>query len=253
MITANKQPWEESVINRDDPLPLYFQLKQVLLKHIQDGDINPGELLPSEKVLEELYGVSQITVRRALRELALEGHIVRQAGRGSFVRQVKLQDRSAMLGGFVADLVAQGYQVESQILEYRECPATARLAEQLNIEIGKKLLYFKRLVFADSESIAVTQAYFNVGSHVVFTREELRRDSIFPLLERTYGIVLRRAEKSVEVTVALEDEADVLGVAPNSPLMLTELVVYNEKDTAVGFVKTLYRGDRYKYYITLTR
>ena len=252
-VPAKDQARVESGIDRSSPLPLYYQVKQILLQYIQNGNISPGELLPSEKELEEQYKVSRITVRRALQDLAAEGYIMRQAGRGSFVRQVKLQDRSEKLGGFVDDLVAQGIKVESEILDYGRRPAVSHVAEKLGVESGDKLLYFKRLVRDDGEPLAIATAYFNVGKHVIFTPEELNSDSIFPLLEHKYGIVLRRAEKSIEVTVALEDEAKMLNVKPNAPLMLTELVIYNEQGQSVGFVKALYRGDRYKYYITLTR
>lgn len=252
MSRTNDQLWVvKSPVDRSSPLPLHYQLKQRLLGLIRDEGINPGDLLPSEKDLEELYGVSQITVRRAMRELSVEGHIVRKAGRGSFVRQIKFQDHAAMLGGFANDLTSQGYKAESQILDLGRRPATAVVAKKLSIETGKNLLWFKRLLMADDEPIAISNAYLNVGQHIVFTREELNRDSVFPLLEQNYGLVLRRAQKSIEVTVTLEDEAEILGVAVNAPALLTELVVFDEKGDQICFVKTLYRGDRYKYHISL--
>jgi GntR family transcriptional regulator len=244
---------DDGGLDRSSPLPLYYQLKQILLKHIQSDAINPGDLLPSEKELEEKYGVSQITVRRALQDLTVEGHIVRKAGQGSFVRQTKLEDRSATLGGFVKDLEAQGYKVESQILDHGMRLATAQVAEKLSLEGAKDLFYLKRLVLADDEPIAITTAYLDVELSVSFTADELSSDSIFPLLQQKYGIRLPRAQKSIEVTVTLEDEAELLCVPPNSPAMLTELIVYNERDQRKGFVKTVYRGDRYKYYISVGR
>jgi len=253
MTHSNQDSPVEIEIDRNSPLPLYFQVKQMILKRIEEENAQPGSSLPGEKDFEEQYGVSRITIRRALQELVDEGYIVRQPGKGSFVRQAKLQDRSAVLGGFAYDLRAQGYEVESEILEYSVQPAATHIAEKLGIGIGKDLLYFKRLVIADGEPIAVTNAHFNVDSHVAFSRKELSMDSIFPLFERKYGIVLRRAQKSIEVTLTLKDEADLLGVAPNSPAMLTELLVFNEQEETVGFVKTLYRGDRYKYFIMVTR
>src|SRR5690606_48713 len=139
------------------------------------------------------FGVSRITVRRALRDLVDEGYIVRQPGKGSFVRQAKLQDRSAVLGGFAHDLQAQGYEVESEILDYGRRSAPPHIAKKVGIEVGKNVLCLNRLVIADGEPIAVTHAHFDVAEHVVFSREELESDSIFPLFEQKYGILLRRA------------------------------------------------------------
>ena len=253
MTHTNQGARVEFEIDRSSPLPLYFQVKQMILKRIEEEYAQPGSSLPGEKELEEQYGVSRITIRRALQELVDEGYIVRQPGKGSFVRQAKLQDRSAVLGGFANDLQAQGYEVESEILDYCVRSAAPHIAKKLGIETGKNVLYLKRLVIADGEPLAVTNAHFNVGPHVVFSREELSSDSIFPLFEQKYGIVLRRAQKSIEVTLTLKDEAELLGVALNAPAMLTELLVFNEQEELVGFVKTLYRGDRYKFFITVTR
>lgn len=253
MSQTDSELWEDGGLDRSSPLPLYYQLKQLLLKHIESDAVNPGDLLPSEKELEERYGVSQITVRRALRELTEDGQIVRKVGQGSFVRQAKIEDRSATLGGFAKDLEEQGYEVESQILEYGTQLSTPEIARKLGLKRGKDLLCFKRLVLADNEPIAITTAYLDAGQKVVFSAEELSADSVFPLLEQKYGIRLSRAQKSIEVTLTTIDEAQLLGVAPHSPAMLTELIVYDEQKQRKGFVKTLYRGDRYKYYITVGR
>jgi GntR family transcriptional regulator len=244
---------KQSLLDRDSPLPLYYQLRQILLHHILSGDIAPGELLPTEQELQERHGVSRITVRRAMSDLASEGYISRQAGRGTFVQRAKVQDRSEKLGGFVDDLVAQGYKVKSQILQDGVRPVPHCVAQKLGIDEGQPVLYFERLVYADGEPIGLATAYFNVGQGITFTREELNSDSIFPLLEHKYNIVLQRADKTIEATVALGNEAKLLGVRPNTPLLLTELIAYDEQGQRVGFVKTIYRGDRYKYYHQVTR
>lgn len=240
-------------IDRSSPVPLYYQLKRILLRHIQNGDIVPGEALPSEVELQQRYGVSRITVRRALSDLASEGYISRQPGRGTFVLQPKLQDRSEKLGGFADDLVAQGFKVESQILEHGRRPAPRGVARKLGVDEGQSLLYMQRLVYANGEPIALATGYFNLGEEIIFTTEELESDSIYPLLERKHGIPLRRADRTLEATVALEHEAQMLHVKPNTPLLLAELIVYDGQGRRVAFVKAVYRGDRYKYYSTLTR
>lgn len=242
-----------AAIDRSSPLPLYYQLRQILLRHILSGDIAPGEPLPTEKELQERHCVSRITVRRALSDLASEGYISRQAGRGTFVLRAKVQDRSEKLGGFVDDLVAQGYEVESQILGHGFRPVPHRVAQKLGVDVGQPVLYLRRLVYADSEPIGLATGYFNVGEEITFTREELNSSSIFPLLEQKYNIVLRRADKTMEATLALGDEAELLDVKPNTPLLLAELIAYDEQGQRVGFVKSLYRGDRYKYYQSITR
>jgi len=242
-----------TAIVRSSPLPLYYQLKRILLRHIQDGHIIPGEAIASETELQERYGVSRITVRRALGDLASEGYISRQPGRGTFVLQPKLQDRSERLGGFSDNLSAQGFEVEWQILQYGMRPAPSSVARKLGVDESQPLLYFQRLVYADCEPIMLATVYVNVGEGITFTREELDSDSIYLLLERKYGIVVHRADRTIEATLALEEEAQLLHIKPNTPMLLVRFVAYGQQGQRVAFVKALYRGDRYKYYHTITR
>ncbi|MCZ7569751.1 MAG: GntR family transcriptional regulator [Ardenticatenaceae bacterium] len=242
-----------TTIDRNSPLPLYYQLKQILLRQIQNNDIPAGEPLPSEKDLQERYDVSRITVRRALSDLTAEGYLSRQAGRGTFVLHPKVQDRSETLGGFIDDLIAQGFSVESRILSYGMRPASRYVADKLGIDEGQPLLYFQKLVDADGEPIALTEAFINVDEGVTFTPEELNVHTVYPLLERKCGLILRRANKTLEATLALEDEAALLHVKPGTPMLLAHLIVSDERGQPGAFVKALYRGDRYKAYLTVTR
>lgn len=241
-----------TAIDRSSPLPLYYQLKQILLRRIHNGDIGPGEALLSEKELQERFGVSRITVRRALSDLASEGYISRQAGRGTFVLQTKIEHRSGQPGGFRDDLAAQGFDVESRILQHGMQPAARHVARKLGIDEGQPLLYVKKIVYADNEPIGLVTGYHNLGEGIAFTRQELESDSIFPLLERKYGISLPRADRTIEATLALEDEARLLQVRPNAPMLLLESLVYNAQGQRVSFLKAVYRGDRYKYRDTIT-
>lgn len=239
-------------IDRSSPLPLHYQLKQILFRHIQDGDIIPGKALPSETELEDRYGVSRITVRRALSDLASEGYISRQPGRGTFVLRSKLQSPSEKLG-FGDGLTAQGFKVEWQVRRYGLRPAPHRIAQKLHIAEGQPLLYFQRLVYADDEPIMLARVYVNLGEGMTLTREEINSGSVYPLLERKYGVSLRHANRTIEATVALEEEARLLHTKGNMPMLLVESIVYDEQDQPIVFVKALYRGDRYKYYCTPTR
>lgn len=240
-------------VDRDSPLPLYYQVMQILLQQIESGQLAPGDTLPGEKELQELFGVSRITIRRALSELASEGYVSRHSGRGTFVQPPKLQDHSKRLGGLMEELTEQGYAVESTVLQYEVRPASPYVAQKLGVDEGVPVLHFGRMVRADGEPIAMATAFLNVDDDVHFTLEELNSESIFDLLENKYGIIPGRVDKTIEAAAALEEEAHLLDVAPNAPMLLTRLVVYDEQGRRLAYVKSVYRGDRYKYGITLTR
>jgi GntR family transcriptional regulator len=95
--------------------------------------------------------------------------------------------------------------------------------------------------------------YVKVGEGMTLTREEINNGSVYPLLERKYGVSLSHADRTIEATVALEDEARLLQTKVNMPMLLVESIVYDGQDRPTVFVKALFRGDRYKYYCRPTR
>ena len=240
-------------IVRTAPVPLYFQLKEIILNKIKNSDWKSGEAIPTEKELELEYGVSRITVRRALADLAAEGYLYSQSGRGTFVLSPKMQTTIDGMGAFFDDLTRQGYKIESKVLSVGHYPVSRKIADMLQIQEGTPLFTFRRLVYADGEPITLSAVYINLPN-VTLTIEELESLlSIYPLIESKYGIFLHRAHKTIEVTVTLPEEAELLHTSLKAPSLLVEWLVQDEQERPVIFMKALYRGDRYKHYSIVTR
>jgi GntR family transcriptional regulator len=234
-------------IDRSSDLPLFFQLKQILLAQIKDGSFLPDSALPSEKRLEKTYGVSQITVRRALRDLADEGYIVRQPGRGTFPVKPKIEQRTSGISGLLDDLAAQGSEMSRKVLHFETEPAPLQVASRLNIDATSPVLCVVKQLFVDEEPLGLSTAYFNLGADIVLTREELSANSAFNVLAEKYGITFPRVVRTFEAVPAREEEADFLDIAPESPLLLVELLTHEHGGRPLSFAKFLLRGDRYKY------
>jgi GntR family transcriptional regulator len=235
------------MVDRSNPYPLYHQLKQILLGKIQQGEFSAGEAIPTESALQEQYGVSRITVRRALSELTSDGYLIRQPGKGTYVTHRKLKDKSRQLGGFAADLQARNMLVASKILQFSELPAPRHVAQQMGLEPGTPLLMYQRLIIADGAPIALSNCFVDLPPEFEVTVEELERESIFPLLERKYGYTLRKAERIVEAIMLMPEAALPLEGNPFSPALMNTLVVLDDNNRSVLFAQTTYRGDRYKH------
>ncbi len=240
-------------LDRASPVPLYFQLKEILLDAIGQGHYLPGQPIPGERELEQMFAVSQITVRRALNDLATEGHITRQSGRGSFVRGPKVPLHHNRLGGFLDELRQQGFATESRILELGRLTASGHVLKVLCVDADQPLLFLRRLIYADGEALALIAAYFAIPEHIAFTRAELEAESSIVLLERRFGIALVRGERTIEATWASDEAAGILQTEPGAPMLLVRLCMFDANDRPVGFSESLYRGDRYKYQDTLLR
>lgn len=238
-------------LDRTSPIPLYYQLEQALLQSIRSGEIGRGDALPCEKELEEQYGVSQITVRRALQDMATEGYISRQPGRGTFVLEPKIQLRSEKLGHLPSYLADRGLQYTARVLQQQTIAATEEVAERLGVKEGHRVLFVQKIVCTDGEPLAVTEGYYHLGEDYSFSTQELESDTLHGILERKYGITLHHAERTIGATGATEDEALMLHVEPNAPLLSVDLFAYDRADRCVSYVRALYRGDRYKYHHTI--
>jgi GntR family transcriptional regulator len=238
---------------RDSPVPLYHQLKQLLLQAIDGGTYRPGQAIPGDRELEEHYGVSQITVRRALAELAAEGYIVRERGRGSFVRKPILHLNYNQLGGFFDALSREGFLAESHILQIGRLVPSERIVEELCVTSDRPLLYFERLVYADGEPLCFVKAYFDVDERIVFTRQQLEEESAIVLLEREHGITLAWAERTIGAALATGRATSLLEVEDGVPMLSISMCMHDVHDKPIGLAESLYRGDRYQYKHRLTK
>ena len=129
MVSANKN------ITSELPVALYYQLKNELLKKITSKQWLPGEKIPSEKELCQIYGVSRITVRKALDELAESGHLVRRQGKGTFVTNVSVEQRLSKFYSFSEELKKHGMQEKVKVIRLEQIPATQEIADRLEIEL----------------------------------------------------------------------------------------------------------------------
>ncbi len=241
------------MLDRTSPFPLYHQLQQILLRMIQDGRFGTELPIPTEAELQKRYGVSRITVRRALGELTTEGYLKRQPGKGTFVIRDKLTDHSGRLGGFAEDLRSRNMQVESRILQFEYIAAPQHVVQQLNVKAGQTVLLYQRLIIADGEPIALSTCFAHLAPEFSVTPNELEKDSIFVLLEEKFNYALVRGERTIEAVLLLPDAARSLEAKPFIPALYNDLVVFDTNDRPVLVAQTVYRGDRYKHYCPVER
>lgn len=234
-------------LSRTDPTPLYAQVKQRLLELIAAGEIKPGDRLPSEPELEQAFQVSRITIRRALSDLAAAGYLKRQPGTGTVLTQSRIRRDSGKIGGLRDELIAQGYAVEKRILEYRTGPIDPQDCEPTGISNGSHVLYARQLLSANGVPVMLTASHHVVPEHVRPTAEEIAADSLFTILKH-HGLTVKRAERTIEAVLPTAEDAALLEMPTTAPALLVELHAFDAQDTLRSYVRSVYRGDRYKYF-----
>src|ERR1035441_7318215 len=125
------------------------QLKEILLREIRSGKLKPDDRLPSEDQVAASYGVSIITVRRTLTDLANAGYIRRERGRGTFVSRVTVEQGPRELTSFAHEMSKRGLRSSSRVLEQKVMQCDAEIAGQLQLEEGEEVFVLRRLRLAD--------------------------------------------------------------------------------------------------------
>jgi GntR family transcriptional regulator len=214
--------------------------------------LSVGDSIPSERQLSVDFGVSRLTVRAALDELAREGYIVRKRGAGTFVSEPKIAQELTMTS-FTEDMQRRGLRPASRTLELYIAPAGARLGRVLHVSPSEPIVIATRLRLADRETMAIETLHVRQALVPELTARDLERHSFYELLEERYKIVIVRGLQTIEPTVTGEEESSALGVPLHSPAFLFERVTRAANDEIVEYVRSTYRGDRYRLVTELTR
>jgi GntR family transcriptional regulator len=238
-------------LNRSSKVPLYFQLTEILRDRIWSGDLAPGEMLPGEQDLLARFGVSRITVRRALSDLAREGFLVRQPGRGTFVSKPKIPDRSDPVLEFLENLRAQGHRPVSSILVLETVDVEKTKDLPLEILPGEITTHYVRHTLVAREPISIGEVWFSSHPDVRVGRRVLAARSIVPILRDDFGMDLVRTEQTIEATPAGVHDAAALGIKRGDAVLVAQSIVYDPDGRAKVFAKAAYRADRYKYCVSL--
>ena len=243
------------MIDPTDVTPKYYQLANILRQQIENGDFQPYDAIPSERQLEQRYKLSRPTIRQAIDLLSRQGYLYRVHGKGTFVSPPKLQKGMLELTSFSEDMRKRGLKPGQRILEFGYVKPDSKIRQQLEIpDIEKEVLRIKRLRYGDEEPMGLQDSFLALDSAYTITREEIEeKGSIYVILQEKFGIYPTEADETLEVTLATHEEAELLNIKEGSPLLLNERTLWSQERKAIEFVRILYRGDKYKYFVRLTR
>ena len=211
-----------------------------------------GEAIPSERQLSADFGVSRLTVRAALDDLVREGYLVRRHGSGTFVSEPKIAQQLT-LTSFSEDMRRRGMTAGSKTIELRETHAGAAVGRALNVSPDSRVVLIRRLRLADGEPMALETLHVPADRVPGLSREALENASFYELLEKDYGVVIASGMQSIEPTVTNDEESELLGVPLHSPAFLFERTSRTVTGETVEFVRSLYRGDRYRLVAELSQ
>ena len=232
---------------------LYSQTAEVLRSRIAQMVWKQGERLPSESRLCEEFGVSSITMRRAVATLVAEGLLVRLQGKGTFVSS----DHAIVLGppeltSFSQDLEARGWRGSARVLGLRTERASDRVASKLGLSPGAPVSIISRVRLADGVPVAIQTAHLPALFFPGLERYDFSRESLYEVFERVYGVKPAHATEVYHAGNVGAAEAAPLEVEAGSPAFRVERVASDSTGRRIELVDSVIRGDRWTLIIRLS-
>ncbi|EKN62477.1 GntR family transcriptional regulator [Neobacillus bataviensis LMG 21833] len=240
------------MINKNSPIPLYYQLEEHIKGLIDNGELCPGDALPPEREYAEKYQISRMTVRQAFTQLVNEGYLFRLQGKGTFVAERKIEQPLQGLTSFTEDMKARGLNPESILVRFEIIPATSQIAGQLKISENGLVYEIKRIRLADGVPMALETNYLS-SDLIMGLTEEIVNQSLYGYIEGELSLRIESASQIIESSIASQDEAELLNIPKGAPVMHIQQNTFLNDGTPVEFVKSVYRADRYKFMIQMKR
>jgi GntR family transcriptional regulator len=203
-----RQRSDEARIDRDSFEPPYYQLANILRRRIATGSLRPGDRVPSETQLSELYEVSPMTARRALTILQDEGLVTAARGRGTFVKPLAMNTATFGLQAFGE--LFNGEQTSVRFLSVRTIPATQRISDRLGVPVDARVISIRRLLLREGEPVAYHREYVILDPSRPIVEAEMGVTNLQGLFVGTGETVLKRGNLRIQATVLTESEARLL-------------------------------------------
>jgi len=238
-------------LTKGSAIPLYHQVKCILMEAIEAGQWQLGQQLPTENQFVEDFGVSKITIRQALQELADLGYVRREQGRGTFVAKTRFDQGPRELTSFSEEMQRHRLKASSRVLEQYIGKAEGQIAEALELRPGEPVFVLKRLRMANGEAMGIQTAHVPAGLVSGLVNENFEHASLYEILQRRYGLQAARARESHFAALAEPVAADLLGIACGSPVLAAERVTLLSTGKPLEYVESVMRGDRYSIVLDL--
>jgi GntR family transcriptional regulator len=231
----------------------YRRVQEALADQIRREGRSPGSPLPPERALAEHFGVSRVTLRRALAELERTGTISRARGRGWVVAANRIGEPPNVLMSFSEMAASRGLRPSSRVIASRVRSATIDEAETLGLAPGADLFELERVRMMDAVPILIDLTRIPIAIAPGLELLDFSSSSLYAELETRFGFRPARAKISVEAVAANERQAELLGVELGQPLLFCRQLTEDELGRLVELCDMAYRGDRYRLRATLVR
>lgn len=239
-------------IHKDIPVPMYYQIKQVILTAIKNGLLQPGEMLPIELAFCEQYEVSRPTIRQALNELVIEGYLYRLKGKGTFVSSPKIEAKFlSKLQNFNDEMLAKGLTPSTKVITFKVISGVQDINNRLKRPNSEKLFYLERVRFANGEPVVYVETFFSYDQFQKLENVDFVSESLYDSMKLKCNCTVARVNRMIEAVSVSQKEATLLEIVKGSAAMLVKTTAFTKQGIPVEYSIARYRGDRNQFSVEL--
>lgn len=233
-------------IDRNSPVPLYYQIAEEIRRRILSGELEPGQRLEPERLASEEFDVSRMTLRHSIQYLTNLGLVEAKRGSGTFVAEPKFTHYTLAVSGFEEEVRKQGGTVTSKVLYLNRYKPSTDIRAFLRLSEEDEVYAVVRLRLADDIPMLLERSYLPAALCPGLERFDLSDQSLYATLHNEYGIALSYSDNSLEVGKADAYEASVLEISEGQAVLLLNSVTFDMAGSPVEYAEALYRGDKVK-------
>lgn len=217
-------------LNSSSSRPLYEQLFNTIKEAIGQNTYRPGQQIPNEAELCDIYGVSRITVRRAIQDLVDEGLLERKQGKGTFVARKKVARELVTIEGFSDFSKQLGKKTSKKVLLCEEIKASKKIAEDLQIEVGAPVLKLLRLMYIEEEPFTLDLTHYPIERFPNIQEHIFDYESTYDVLSNIYHVDMKdiTTKKTITGIPASSVEAEHLNCEIGEILFNIDKIVYDK-------------------------
>ena len=241
-------------LNKNTPIPLYYQLEKMILEEIDNGAYPVGGMIPTEKELSEMFDISRTTVRQAIADLVQKDRLYRTKSKGTFVSRPKISQ------GFIHSILSYNEDVRNagctpstEVLKLEVMPLPREIATQIDAEPGAQCIYLYRKRMVDQEPFVRVETYLPYEECSFLLSHDMNNESLYQVLSENKDTRIVRIVRTCEIRSANAEDTAVLGLKRGKAIHFFNSMGYNDAGKIIEYSLARYRGDQSKFRVEINR
>lgn len=244
----------EKTLDKNTPIPLYFQLEKLVMEEIENGTYPVGSMIPTEKELSQMFDISRTTVRQAIADLVRKERLYRIKSKGTFVARPKIsQGFIRSIQSFDEDIRNAGRTPSTEVLSLEVVELPEEIAFQMDAPPGGKAIYLYRKRYADEDPIVRVETYLPYDACGFVLDHDFSKESLYQVLSGQENTRVTHIVRTCEARSANAEDVAVLGLKRGRPIHYFISMGYNQNGALIEYSIARYRGDQSKFRVELSR